>query len=178
MAEPISLDEAKAQCRVTSSDEDDLIGGLIVAAREWVEGQTAHILVQRAMTRTFACFAEVSLSEYPIDPDAGFDLAYLDTDGETQVFEDFRPIVTQRPCHMALVPDATWPAIYSVADAVQVAFTAGYVDATEVPQALKAAMLMLIEQWYGTRSAAVIGQISEVPFAVEALTRPYRLPII
>jgi uncharacterized phiE125 gp8 family phage protein len=35
--EPVTLDEAKAQCRVDGSDEDTLITALILAAREYCQ---------------------------------------------------------------------------------------------------------------------------------------------
>ncbi|EAO2313199.1 phage gp6-like head-tail connector protein [Salmonella enterica subsp. enterica serovar Senftenberg] len=41
---------------------------------------------------------------------------------------------------------------------------------------VKAAMLLLIGQWYANREAVNIGNItSEIPFAVEALLQPYRI---
>ncbi|WP_193227613.1 head-tail connector protein [Aureimonas psammosilenae] len=46
-AEPVSVAEAKAWCRIERSDEDGLIAGLIRAARETVERETGLVLARR-----------------------------------------------------------------------------------------------------------------------------------
>ena len=38
VVEPVTLEEAKAQCRVDHEMEDELLKSYITAAREWVEG--------------------------------------------------------------------------------------------------------------------------------------------
>ena len=47
--EPVTLAEAKLHLRSYTSDiaEDDLINGLLVAAREWVEDYTGRALVEQ-----------------------------------------------------------------------------------------------------------------------------------
>ncbi|QLY36012.1 phage gp6-like head-tail connector protein [Citrobacter freundii] len=55
----------------------------------------------------------------------------------------------------------------------------GYADADDpiLPgDDVKAAMLLLIGNWYENRESVVIGDtVAEVPFAVEALLQPYRI---
>ena len=45
--EPVTLIEMKTHLRVDHSDEDDLIGNLIQAAREHVENETQTAMVER-----------------------------------------------------------------------------------------------------------------------------------
>ncbi len=63
--EPITLAEAKQQCRVTdittgsppvaSHPDDDQISGLIVAAREWAEEFTGRALIEQSWRLTIYC---------------------------------------------------------------------------------------------------------------------------
>lgn len=47
MAEPVSLEELKRHLRVEFDDDDDLILGLALAAREWAEGFLNTALVAK-----------------------------------------------------------------------------------------------------------------------------------
>lgn len=51
--EPITLEEAKSYCRVTSSAEDDLFAILITSAREAVEVATGLSLIPKLVTTYF-----------------------------------------------------------------------------------------------------------------------------
>jgi len=52
--EPVSLADAKAQCRVDVADDDALISGLVTAARQYVESETGMALI----TQTWDVFAD------------------------------------------------------------------------------------------------------------------------
>jgi len=174
MAEPITLEEAKAHIRVTADDEDDLITALIVAAREWVENFTALVLVEREVTETFDSFDCLRLSGWPIAPDATLVIDYLDGAGVTQPADDWWLQAYRRPARVTSAIGTTWPTPYSGAGTVMVTYTAGYASAEDVPQALKQAMLLLIGHWYGRRESVVVGAtVAEVPLAVSSLVRPY-----
>ena len=54
----------------------------------------------------------------------------------------------------------------------QIRFTAGYGAPTDVPAAIRQAMLLLVTQWYEHRQ--VTGTGTALPFSVEALLAPYR----
>lgn len=52
MSEPVTLEEAKEWMRVTHDDEDSLIQGLIVAAREYCETYTEQVFLDNEETPT------------------------------------------------------------------------------------------------------------------------------
>src|SRR5882724_3057083 len=54
-AEPVTLAEAKAWCRVDATDEDALLTALIVAARLQVESLTGGALITQSWRLTVPC---------------------------------------------------------------------------------------------------------------------------
>ncbi|QUT07926.1 head-tail connector protein [Sphingobium phenoxybenzoativorans] len=169
MAEPIDLDQAKAQLRVDHGDEDDLITGLIQAAREWVENYTGLILVQRNVTETFDSLCKAQrLDAWPIEADASVSIAYLDGGGIQQELTDVRLLAGKRPARISAAIGAAWPTIYSADDAVAVTVQAGYPTAEAVPWALKQAILLHIQAMYDQGS---LGSAEEA--ALKSLCWPF-----
>ncbi len=175
MPEPISINEARAHCRVLHNDEDALITALIVAAREWVENFTGHTLVQREVTQRLSCFRHPRLFAWPIADDATVTATYVDSDGATQPITGARLIFGNGWAELATAFGSAWPTSYGPAT---VSVEAGYATADDVPQSMKQAILLLVGQWYANREAVSDKAMTEVPFAVEALCQPYRMVLI
>lgn len=175
--EPVTLAEAKDQCSIDASDTtfDRLLTGYIIAARDWVERYTGHILKRRTMTQTLDRFP-CSYIELQWRPIVSVDsIAYTDTDEADQAFEDFTAMLGRDPVRIYEAPSASWPSTLSNS-AVTVTFTAGYAPGDE-PSALLQAMLLLIGHWFNCRESVVIGQtVAEVPMATKALCDSYRVP--
>lgn len=189
--DPVTLAEAKAHCRVDSSDDDGLLAGYILAARHWVEGQIHRPIVSRMYDYTidygWPCRQWITLPYPPLL--AVRSVTYVDASGATQTLgANQYTVMTNRP-RGAITPayEATWPDVRLQVEAITVRFIAGYTTFTDstaspnftvigpgVPDDLRQALLLLIGHWYEAREAVVIGQVAEVPFAVEALISPYR----
>ena len=184
MAEPISLAETKAQLRVDGSDDDALIGSLILAARQHVEDYTGLVLVPRTITETAPMLGRcIDLASWPVTavtairyPAAGV-MTAMDLAGIAVSYK-------RRP--VRILP-ATWgwglgmPAYAAVPQLpVEIDVAAGFA-AADVPATARQAMLLLISHWYGNRDAAEVGQRAaaiELPFGVEVLLRRWRLVTI
>lgn len=179
-AEPLTLTEAKLHLRVDDSDDDDLIEGLIQAAREWVENHTRRSLVRRTLELRLDCFpAEIRLPRQPVASVTS--VTYTDQDGNaaTASAAIYQVDTYGTPPRIVLVSGATWPTPkVGAINAVTVEYIAGYAPgetsptdhAANVPQAIKAAAKLLIGYWYENREAA-----GQVPMAVKALLAPFEI---
>lgn len=161
-APPIMLAEVKAHARVSHDDEDLLLQHYIDAATAWLDGP-AGILGRCLVTQTWR--AEVNAVTGPIRlpfPDTVIDSAVF-TDAEGGELIHAFELQDQR---LLLRP------VSGFGRPAAITFTAGYGAPTDVPAAIRQAMLLLVTQWYEHRQ--VTGTGTALPFAVDALLAPFR----
>jgi uncharacterized phiE125 gp8 family phage protein len=177
MAEPISVDEAKAHIGLLDdTSRDDLIEGYITAARMWVENHTGHVLVQREFTDTRDRFGRfIELHRRPVVlVDA---ITYTAADGTSQPYADGVYSIDRSPARIFPALNGWWPSL-GRNGSVTVTYTAGY-DPGQEPRPLLQAILLLVGHWWTNRETVVIGAaVNEVPFAVESLCGQYRTPVL
>lgn len=147
--EPITLAEARAQCRITHGMDDGLLAGLILEAREWAHSCTRRVLCETTYDYYLHDFERVI--RLPVGPVSAItSIQYYDTLNalqtlpEAQYDADLRslaPMIYQASGY-------EWPDVYDRTNAVVVRFVAGYAD--HHPDLLQArqAMLLYIEASY------------------------------
>lgn len=185
--EPVSLAEAKGQCRVTASDEDGLIAGMLFAAREHCEDHTHRVF----STQTFAfsidqnwpvVFNSRSVSNHrrivlPKPPvQSVVSVNYVDTTGVTQLLDPSQYQFSKGAMH-GFVDQAygvCWPSVRCQPDAITVQFVAGYgTNPSNLPESIRQAILMLVAHFYQNREAVVGIDLRnsplELPLGVETL---------
>ena len=180
--EPVSTTEAKAHCRIDISDDDTLVGALIKAGREYMEQRCRRAFVSQTWDLFLDDWPEGDEIKIPLPPlQSVAGVYYIDSDGATATFGTANYLVdtNRQPGRIVLKGAAGWPSTtLRESSGVQVRFTAGYGSAgSTVPQPLRQAVLMLVGHWYENREAiAMTGAVpKEVPFAVDALSWPYRV---
>ena len=171
-AEPVTLAEAKAQCRVDGSDEDTLIGGIIKSARAYVEDYTGTITTSR--TVAWKCDSFDDFAHFPVVPLASVSsVAYVDGAGTTQTLStDVYEVRTDGlQASLVLKSGQSWPSIQSGSRVTVTAVVGGTVS-----DAIRHAMLLLIGDWYRARENTSMGaaQPVEMPHAVTALLANHR----
>lgn len=184
----VSLDEARAHLRVDpmfgtsppSHPEDDLIVALVEAATSHLDGWTG-ILGRALVTQTWRAdsdchdafgrfripmpVADVTLVEILVDG------AYEPVDAAFWAWRDMGSWAVVRPRD-----GLSWPTHDRDEAAFRITFTAGYGDATDVPQALRQAVLLMVANLYEMREADITGTIiNAVPHGLDMLVAPYRV---
>ena len=168
-AEPVLLTEAKAHLRVDGAAEDELIGGLIVAARMGVETATRRMLIAQSWRLHLTRWARMGLP-LPIQPVLVVDaVRAFDAAGAASVLAPAAYEVNVSRTEILLLAP-------SGARRYEVDLTAGYGSSgLAVPQPLRLAMLMLIAHWYENRGAVLVGSAAEaMPEGFRELIAPYR----
>ncbi|AZN72746.1 hypothetical protein D5400_16990 [Georhizobium profundi] len=185
---PVTLDEVKAHLRVVERDdagnalqhEDDaLIQSYIDAAVSHLDGWSGVLgrcLVEQTWRADFAAFTQCM--RLPLAPVLSIaSVRYRLPDGTISTVAADNYALELQGGGSALVwfkSKFSRPSNLYERRPVSIEFVAGYGVASNVPAALKHAIMMMVAHWY--QHAEAVGQVSfeELPFAVSALTSPFR----
>lgn len=188
-SEPVTLDELRAQCRVLSHDEDALLAGYLLRAREYAEVYLGRALMQQTWDlkinwgwpRDTVDGVDTDVIHLPKPPlQSVTHVKYFDSSGveQTLASNQYRVVgANDRHREAFIVPayGVTWPTVRSDFEAVSVRFVCGY---TQVPESIRHAILLIASDWFENRSDNIVGQgysLINVPNGAKALLFPYRV---
>ncbi len=167
---PVTLTEAKAQCRVTHDDEDDYITGLIAAATRYVEQNLSASIAEQEWKLTLDEFADTI--ELPRGPVTSVDsVEYVDANGDTQTASTslYTVDLSSRSPWIVRNSDASWPATMAGINMVSITYTAGM---GTVPDDIKHAIQVQIQLLYERGADPKIAEYQER--AIASLLQSYR----
>lgn len=153
-AEPVTLAEMKDHLRLTSTSEDDLLTGLLTAARETVERETGTALITqtwRLFRDEWPCHGLVRIARYPVSRIVS--VTAYDPDGNPTAIDaaDIFLDAAARPARLYI--SATAIALRPL-NGLEVDFEAGFgATGADVPDGLKHAIKTLVAHWYEFRGA-------------------------
>jgi uncharacterized phiE125 gp8 family phage protein len=171
--EPVSLAQAKLWLRVDHDAEDDLIGGLVASARDYIEGQTGLALAAQSWRLSVPPFAlPVELPRPPFGELLGVQALQADGTTDDLMLADFFTVGVD-PARILLRPGACLPW-----NTLELRFSYTCRLAAGVPPRAIQAIRMLIAHWYENREAIqsesrFVDQ--EPPHAVTALLDTLKL---
>lgn len=151
--EPVTLADAKAQLRIGHDSEDDLVAGLIRAAREEVEAQAGVAMISqnwRLALDRWPRFGRVALLIHPVVEILS--VTVYGADGEASLVDPstYEVDVASRPARLYF---ATRPEPSCIMNGIEIDFSAGFgADGDAVPERLKRATLLLVAHWYEFRA--------------------------
>lgn len=169
----ISLDTAKAQCRVDVPDEDALIGMYIDVAMQSASNRLQRTLMPAVYRLTLGSFQDaIDLLMPPIMSVQS--VKYIDVNDQQQTLgtQDYVVDLVSEPGR--IFPSSStggWPQTKNCANAVEVEYTAGY-TAESFPTPVKHWVLLVISDLYQNRSRSTEKPSVPQNFADELLS-PY-----
>lgn len=180
--EPITLAEAKQHLRLGEDvlDDDELIAGLIRAAREYCEKETNRAFFTQTWRLSLDRFPLDDVIELPRPPIASVEqVAYIDESGVQTPYTDYTLDTDHAPPRLIRNYGLCWPSTRCQRNAVMIMFIAGADDVADVPESIKQAMKLLIGHWYENREAVVTGTISTaLQMTVDALLDVKRVGVL
>jgi len=184
-SEPLTAAEAKAHLRVTTADEDALIGSLITAARQRVEEITGLSLISQTWEYALNAFPEATrrnplgaiwLPRGPLQSITS--ITYTDPDGDSQTLDAASYTADTRALPGQVVPayGESWPSTRAVLNAVVVKYVGGFGDdGTDVPEPIRQALRIDLATLFEYRENLIAGGNVAPVGTVQALLAPYRV---
>lgn len=179
---PITLQEARLQCKVDTDDDDSRITMLIAEATDEldaIEGWLGRALITQTL--------ELVLDRFPCGDDKKIYLPYpklqsvssvkyLDSSGTEQTYDpdEYRVVNDATPPYIEPAYGTSWPSTQSVSAAVRVRYVAGYGAAEDVPARIKQYMLHMIAYRYEHPEAASMAEVIKSPY-IEHMLENYRV---
>lgn len=182
---PITLDEAKAHCRVTFADDDALIEQLIRAATAEMETRLQRTLCESSWSVTLDEFPEghIKLCHPPILSVTS--VTYYNSAGvlTTLPSTDYVVDLVSEPGRIMPAPGKEWPQTQAGRiNAVTVAYTAGYLaggsasqQRDAVPRDIRAFLLIRVATMYENRESVTFASAPFNITALDSLWQPYRV---
>ncbi|MHB2265909.1 head-tail connector protein [Aliihoeflea sp. PC F10.4] len=175
-AEPVTLAEAKAHLRLQHDSEDELVSGLIRAAREEVERATGLALLNQTWRKVLDALPRdrmVRLRPSPVREVLSVTVFGADGEGTLVDPAHYTADGVSRPARIVFRRPPTPGAALN---GIEIDYIAGHGEAgADVPDLLKRAMLMLVAHWYEFRGVVgASGQPVSYPAGYDRLIAPFR----
>lgn len=164
--EPVTLEDAKAFCRVTHDSEDSIFLGFIKAARQHIEEMLNRSIAERTYLLTLDAFSDrIELPNGPVTSVTSVE--YIDRDGATQTVaatEYSLDLADARPA-VVINSGSAWPSTLDGINVVSITYEAG--ELPDKGDDLWAAILFQVQHFF-------MREEGETAPVIERLVAPYR----
>ena len=178
---PVSLTEAKAHLKVDITTDDTLITNLIIASTQLSEEYTNRFFINTVINQTCTTFLDLK-SLFKSKVISVTHVKYYDSNNVLQTLDAADYVVNKQfePCQINAAVDFSFPDIADRIDAVECKYSVGYgTAASDVPNAIKQAILLTIGNYYANRESVIIGRItSELPQSALWLLNTYKVQVV
>lgn len=171
--EPIPLAEMKAYLRVDDDGQDELIAGLVKAARLMVEAASRRILIEQRWRLTLDRWPQNRHVVLPLSPVMAIDdVQVFDASGAPAAVpaDAIAPDLTGEPPGVTVSPS---PQPGRERNGIAIDLRAGYgASADSVPAPLRLAIKILVARWFENRGDVAGAQ--SLPAEALALVAPFQ----
>lgn len=176
-AEPVTLAEVKAHLRLDHGGDDELLGGLIRAAREDVERTTGLALLDQSWRLVLDTWPRDGCVRIMIHPVREIlSVTAYGSEGEASLINPavYQADTVSRPARVQFDGE---PGALRAMNGIEIDFAAGYGEAgTDVPDLLRRAIVLLVAHWYEFRTSYGPGdQPVSYPVGYDRMLAPFRM---
>jgi len=166
-AEPVTLEEVRAQTRLEDNGDDGLLLGQLIAARAHIETLCSYLMPQTVAWTIYDWPA--TGTPIPFRARSVTSIAYTDSTGATVTLSAAAYIIREVYGVLRIYPayGYSWPTLGNDG-VVTITTAAGYSDADAVPAAVRFAIMVLTASWFADREGGA------VPDAVDRLVASHR----
>lgn len=141
----MTQEEVKITARITGSDFDVDIPGLIKAAREEAEKFQGIYYMTQTWEQSFNCFPQMPIEVKRAPLQSLVSVKLIDENGAEITIDINEFIVSTRSNKIAFKPSKTWPSIMLQSfDSVIFQFKVGFSDVSEVSESVKLAIKLYV----------------------------------
>jgi uncharacterized phiE125 gp8 family phage protein len=183
---PIEPEYARLHMKALGNVEDELISAWIYAAAHYFEEQTGRPIMRSTWEYWLDAFPVETKIELPHPPlQSVTSVSYINESGTLTSFDDAASPATvswqagypagvfARRGWVEPIADATWPTARVESGAVRIRYVAGYAEsAGEVPDSIKAILLLMVAQFDGFRSELHVSEgarLERLPFGIDQM---------
>lgn len=158
--EPITLSEAKSHLKVSHNEEDDLIDAEISTAREWCENFQNRVYYTQEWMLTFddITFGKIEIPKPPLQSIDSVEIKQKDESIVTVSSDNYYIDTISEPGRLYVAEWPDYDELYPMG-AVQITFTAGKTDVSNINENVKQAMKLLIAHMYENRQAVLTTEV-------------------
>lgn len=173
-AEPLSLADIKAQLKIDTYDEDDLLASLITTARQHLEAETGLCLMTQSLRLYLDDWPASEVIHLPKAPVQTIDTVTVYDENGNAVQASLQDHLLDGQARPARLWLRNPPLPGRPINGIEIDFTAGYSTATEVPDTLRRAMSLHVATMYAYRGVVAPGdQPAALPLGYDRLIAPF-----
>lgn len=175
--EPLTVAEAKSYLRVETGDDDTVIAALIAAARSHVQAMTRRALIAQTWRYVLDVWPPEGRLRLRMGPLRTLIAARVFDAGGNASAIDTATFVLDKAADVIASPAWALPQPGRAVAGIELDIQLGYgTAASDVPDALRHAIRVLVAHWYDNRGQVAIGQsVPMMPASVIAILHSFRV---